>query len=120
MPVKKYSKEKLLEMYINSCCAQGKILSSTEIDKTNKLPEFSTFSNYFNGIGELRKLADFDEVFEQKSKQLKLKERLKETFCKDCILNSDKCNKEPEQCLKEADEIYFESRGVSNFEGLGG
>jgi hypothetical protein len=114
---KKYDEEDLLRRYKEACCAQGKVLNSSDINKSNKLPCYSTLRNYLGDIQNIIQKSGLKKLPNNTKPKNNLQKTLR-TFCNDCIFDKYKCGKIPEKCIREAEDIYFESRGVSNFKGV--
>ena len=94
--VKIYSDEELLEILENKTYKLGHLPTEREINIDPKLPSSTT---YWRRIGDKRTIKERLNVSWDIVKKINL-------LCRDCVYEPEECNKDPRECLREAD-LYF-------------
>lgn len=102
----KFNKENLIRLYKRKIIREHKIPTSVDIEQDYYFPSYKEFKNTFGG----KTIKEVEELSEM-IKKYRLKFKMEDMFCNDCIYNRKFCGKNIEECKKKG-ELYFNKLNI--------
>ena len=99
-------KNNLIMMYKNKMIREHKIPTALDIDQDYYFPSYKEFKKTFNGK-QIREVEELSKLI----KKYKLRFKIDEMFCEDCLYNKKNCGKDIEECKKKG-ELYFNKLNI--------
>ena len=95
------NKRNLIKMYERKIIREHKIPTAVDINQDYFFPSYKKFKKIFNGK-RIREVAELSKMI----RKYRLKFKIEEMFCEDCLYNKNNCGKGIEECKKKG-ELYF-------------